>query len=208
MRVTDSVRSGRSPPAILMVPGWSDTSRALRPAQTFLLESGWPQSHVRAVTFRDPYGSNVNHADEIEEHLAELLLTSGEAAAAVVAHSMGGLALRRYLISRTPVRVHTAIFAGTPHRGTWAAYLAWGRGGAEMRPGSRFLEELARHPLPTSVRAICIRTPLDTRVIPGASAFLEGADCRLVRMPTHPRMLRHDGTLRLLRELLLEACRT
>jgi triacylglycerol esterase/lipase EstA (alpha/beta hydrolase family) len=45
---------------------------------------------------------------------------------------MGGLALRQYLTTTPRPRVQTAIFVGSPHYGTWMAYLAWGAAGAEM----------------------------------------------------------------------------
>lgn len=197
MRLRDRV------PPTLLVPGWSDGARALLRARDFLLAAGWPPSHVACVDFRDRYGSNVEHAEEIAAAIEALARGAGEPAVAVVAHSMGGLALRRYLAvaARPPVR--TAVFVGTPHRGTWAAWFAWGRGGTEMRPGSAFLRELNARPLPPTVRAVCIATPIDTRVLPGSSALLDGVEHHRARLPTHPRMLRHVPTLRLIRDLLL-----
>jgi pimeloyl-ACP methyl ester carboxylesterase len=194
----------RRPPPTLLVPGWSDTARAVRHARSFLLDSGWPESHVSCVEFRDRYGSNVEHAEELAAAIGRLQNSSGERSVAVVAHSMGGLALRLYL-GRIggAAPVNTAVFVATPHRGTWIAHLAWGAGGAEMRPGSGLLRDLARAALPGHVRAVCVRTPIDTRILPGSSAVLPGAPCHVVRLPTHPRMLRHRGTLHLIRDLLL-----
>ena len=74
-----------------------------------------------------------------------------------------------------------------------------------MRPGSEFLKALNATSLPPHVRAICLRTPIDTRIVPGQSAWLEDAACLTVRMPTHQRLLRHRGTLRLVRDLLLDS---
>jgi triacylglycerol lipase len=193
-------------PATLLVPGWSDTARSLAHARAFLLRAGWPQTHVGCVDFRDRHGSNIQHAAELEAALEQLLARTGAPSAALVAHSMGGLAVREYLgRAGDAAPVHAAVFVATPHRGTWAACFAWGRGGAEMRPGSQFLRRLATKKLPPHVRVTCIRTPIDTHVLPGSSAALPGADCRLVRLPTHPRMLRHGPTLRLIQELLTEA---
>jgi triacylglycerol lipase len=191
-------------PAALLVPGWSDTARRLSHARLFLLAAGWPETHVRCVEFRERHGSNVEHAEEIAAAVEELRRASGEAAVAVIAHSMGGLALRRYLATHPAPAVHTAIFAGTPHRGTWLAYLARGRGGTEMRPGSRFLRELAQQQVPGGVRAVCIRALIDTRVVPGRSALLDGASCHTIGLASHRRLLRHQAALRLIRDLLLE----
>jgi triacylglycerol lipase len=189
-------------PATLLVPGWSDTARELRHARDFLVAAGWPATHVQCIDFRDRYGSNVAHAEELAAAAAGLLEATGQKNVAVVAHSMGGLATRLYLDRVDAVPVHTAIFLATPHHGTWAAWLAWGGGAAEMRPGSAFLRDLAGRTVPAHIRVHCIRTAFDTRVIPGRSAFLEGSACHTVRTPAHPRMLRHGPTLHLVRELL------
>ena len=194
---------GSGYPAVLLVPGWSDTARTLRHCRRFLLENGWPETHVRCVDFRDRFGSNITHAEELQAAAAKLADSAAVTSVAVVAHSMGGLAVRYFLAHGGDARVHTAIFVGTPHAGTWAAYLAWGRGGREMRPGSAFLRSLNSYPLPPHVRAHCIRTPIDTRVLPGGSAWLAGTQCHLVRTPTHPRMLRHRPTMQLIQRLLL-----
>lgn len=189
---------------VLLVPGWSDTARVLRPCRDYLVSCGWPVDSVRSVTFGDRYGSNLEHAAEIAVAAEELSAATAAPKIAVIAHSMGGLALRKYLTDGGDARVHTAIFAGTPHRGTWLAWLAWGRGGAEMRPGSAFLQQLNATPVPPAVRTICLRSPIDTRIVPGDSAWLDGASCHTVRTPTHPRMLRHRPTLHLIRDLLLD----
>lgn len=191
-----------SPPPVLLIPGWSDTARQLRHCRAWLERAGWPAGHVHTMEFRDPCGSNVEHAFEIAEAVAALRALTGTDRVAAIAHSMGGLALRHHLVHGGADTVHTAVFAGTPHRGTWIAWLAWGRGGAEMRPGSEFLRELNTRPLPDTVRAVCLRTPLDTRVLPGGSAWLPGSECHTVRLPTHAGMLRHARTLQLIRRLL------
>ncbi|MEX1181913.1 MAG: alpha/beta fold hydrolase [Gemmatimonadota bacterium] len=182
-------------PAVLLVPGWSDTALRLRACSDYLVQSGWSAGHVRRLDFRDRFGSNVGHAEEVADAVAALSAATGQPRVAVVAHSMGGLALRRCLIDTNGSAVHTAVFVGTPHMGTLVAWAAWGRGGAEMRPGSEFLRDLNARSLPPTVRAVCLRTPIDTRVIPGSSAWLEGTECMTVRLPPHSRMLRHRPTL-------------
>jgi triacylglycerol esterase/lipase EstA (alpha/beta hydrolase family) len=199
-------RAVLGPPPTLLVPGYHDTPRALRHCNRQLIAWGWPPQHVRCLGFRDTHGSNLQHAVELRSAIDELSVATGAERIAVVAHSMGGLALREYLTTTPQPRVHTAIFVGTPHYGTWMAYLAWGAGGAEMRPRSEFLRALNARALPPSVRAHCISTAVDTRVVPGSSALLAGTQCHPTRLPTHPRMLRHGRTLRLIRDLLLQSC--
>jgi triacylglycerol esterase/lipase EstA (alpha/beta hydrolase family) len=195
------------PPPTLLVPGWHDTARALRHCNRQLVAWGWRSEHVRCLGFRDRHGSNLDHAHELRTAIETLCDDAGVEEVAVVAHSMGGLALRQCLTTTARPRVHTAVFVGTPHHGTWMAYLAWGAGGTEMRPRSRFLRELNARALPGGVRAHCISTAIDTRVVPGSSALLHDAHCHHVLLPTHPRMLRHGATLRLIRDLLLQSVR-
>lgn len=189
---------------MLLVPGWSDTARALRHAERYFREHGWAADHVRALSFRDRYGCNTEHAGEIAAAVEALAEQSGHTKVAIVAHSMGGLAVRRYLADSGGARVHTVVFAGTPHKGTWLAWLAWGRGAPQMRPGSRYLQELAHARLPEGVRVLCIRTPLDLRILPGRSAWLEGAPRAEVWALRHQWLLRSRRALDQIRELLLE----
>jgi pimeloyl-ACP methyl ester carboxylesterase len=206
-QIDETAGAGARPfafPPTLIVPGWHDDARVLVACRDRLVEWGWPPEHVSCLSFRDRHGSNVEHAAEIGVAVAALAASSGQASVAVVAHSMGGLAVRHYLTTGQEPPVHTAIFVASPHRGTWAAWLAWGRGGAEMRPGSAFLRALNTRPLPAGIRAHCISTPIDTRVLPGSSARLPGSRCHRVWMPRHQVMLKHAGTLRLIRQLLLD----
>lgn len=189
---------------VLLVPGWSDTDRALRHALRFLVEAGWPETYVSALRFRDRFGSNYEHAREIAAAAQRLLEDSGRDRIDLVAHSMGGLASRFFLHRLDGWRVcRRAVFLGSPHRGTWIAWLAWGAGGAEMRAGSPFLTEIAAcetEDLP--VEFFTVRTPLDLRIFPGHSAVLPRATNHRVWCPTHQALLRHRRTLDLVLRIL------
>lgn len=187
---------------VLLVPGWSDRARALHHLYEYLHLQGW--ATVRTLEFRDRYGSNHVHALEIAEALGALSeVATGRVD--IIAHSMGGLAVRRCL--RDPAqqrRVRRVIFLGTPHRGTWVAWLAWGDGGREMRPGSRFLRELNSEPLPPTVRALTLRAPFDVRVVPGSSAALPAVEHARIRFATHRSLLRSRAALQRVRDALLQ----
>jgi len=176
---------------VLLVPGWFDTARDLAALRIRLLAAGW--SHVEALTFEDPTGSNVEHAAEIERAITGLLAETGAEEVDVVAHSMGGLATRWYLRGREDAPVRRVVFMAAPHRGTLSAHLAWGEGRDEMMPESAFLDSLNAGPaLPDGVPAITIRTPIDTHVVPGESATLPGVPDHTVCCPTHQGLLRDD----------------
>lgn len=189
---------------VLLVPGWNDRAEDLVPLRRRFLEAGWPGERVLALEFEDPVGSNVEHAEEIAAAMDAFLERTGATAVDVVAHSMGGLAVRRYLLEGSP-RIRKVVFLGTPHRGTVTAYLAWGEGGEEMQPGTEFLMDLNREFLPhRNVRTMAIRTPMDLRVIPGESAELPGAVNREVCCPTHRGLIDDPETFQLVRGFLDE----
>jgi pimeloyl-ACP methyl ester carboxylesterase len=187
---------------VLLVPGWKDRARVLAPLARFLSSSGWPDGSVRAIEFRDPFGSNIAHAEELAHAIAELRRHTGTTHVDVVAHSMGGLAFRYFLkeagadhgIART-------VFLATPHAGTLAAWLAFGGSRQELLPGSAFLNALG--PLPPGVRAVCIHTPWDLRVLPRRSAVLDGVEAVRVDRVTHRGMLRNIRVHTVIRSALL-----
>jgi triacylglycerol lipase len=178
---------------VLLVPGWLDTGRELAALRIRLLTAGWPATHVEAITFAEPTGSNRSHAEELDSAVNALLQQSGAERVDIVAHSMGGLATRWYLLTRPDAPVRRAVFIASPHRGTLSAHLAWGGGRDEMMPDSPFLDSLnSAAPVPQRVEVITIRTSVDTHVVPGESATLPGvADHRLC-CPTHAGLLRDD----------------
>jgi triacylglycerol lipase len=171
---------------VLLVPGWSDRPRVLRRLLGRFIQAGWAHDAVTVVAFRDRYGSNVQHGAEVAAALDALLERCGERVADVVAHSMGGLAVRHYLARSAGHGVRRTIFLGTPHAGTWAALLAWGGGRREMLPGSEFLRTLP----PPCVACATIRATLDLRIFPGSSARLPGAPDVLLKWATHQGLLR------------------
>lgn len=188
----------------MLVPGWSDTARSLRPMARHLVEAGWSEAHVRTLGFRDRFGSNIAHAEEIAAAARELRSASRDGRIHVVAHSMGGLAVRWWMARMGGHEaVRRAVFLGTPHRGTLAAWVAWGRGAPEMRAGSRFLQELHEHwqQLP-ACDVISVSTPFDLRIFPGTSARLERARHYETRCLTHHRLLRDRRVFALLSEHL------
>jgi triacylglycerol lipase len=186
---------------VLLVPGWLDTARDLAALRIRFIAAGW--SHVETLTFRDPAGSNREHALEIDSAVTRMLADTGAEEIDIVAHSMGGLATRWYLLTHDPAPVRRAAFLGSPHQGTLTAHLAWGAGGDEMTPGSDFLEALNEAPpVPEGVGAITVRTPIDTRVVPGESATLPGIQDHTVCCPTHVGLIRDDGVFRIVLDFL------
>jgi triacylglycerol lipase len=191
---------------VLLVPGWSDRARRLNWLQREFIRGGWPSTHVDVVDFRDRFGSNIDHAAEIASAIEELRRKTGAERVDVVAHSMGGLALRYYLhFHAGSTKVRRVVFTGTPHRGTWMAYLGWGKGAREMRPGNPLLATLGGlPPVPPGIGALCIHTPLETRILPRSSALLSDSRHQRVWCASHPRLLRSRKVFAAIRDFLLE----
>jgi triacylglycerol lipase len=191
---------------VLLVPGWSDRAKRLSWLQREFIHAGWQPGHVGVVDFRDRFGSNIDHAAEIAAAIDELRKDTDAARVDVVAHSMGGLALRYYLhFHAGNSKVRRVVFTGTPHRGTWIAYLGWGKGAREMRPGTPLLATLSGLPaVPVGISALCIHTPLETRVLPQSSALLPDARHQRVWCSSHPRLLRSRKVFAAIRDFLLE----
>lgn len=188
---------------VLLVPGWSDGREELLPLRRRFLQSGWKADSLVAVEFDDPEGSNRDHAEELARAVERLRHETGAEQVDIVAHSMGGLAVRRFLLDGGAASVRRVVFLATPHRGTVSAHLAWGEGAREMEPGSRFLLELVRaRGVPRGVAAITIRTPLDLHVLPNENATLPGMPDLEVCCPTHAGLLDDEGTFGLIRRFL------
>lgn len=181
-----------TPVPVLLVPGWSDGPAELAPLRARFLEAGWDSAAVAVVEFRDPVGSNREHAREIAVAAAGLRAATGAPRIDVVAHSMGGLALRYHLRHRPSpeIDIRRVVFLATPHFGTYASVVAWGEGAREMVPGSDFLLTLMEgRPLPPEVDALTIRTPLDLHILPPESAVIPGVPDLQVCCPTHAGLL-------------------
>jgi triacylglycerol lipase len=187
-------RAVDSPIPVLLVPGWSEDGESLEALRQRFVDAGWKPEHVAIVDFRDPVGSNREHAREVALAAAALRESSKASAIDIVAHSMGGLAVRYHLRHR-PVGddVRRVVFLATPHFGTYSSLVAWGEGAREMMPGSDFLMTLMQgRPVPHGVDALTIRTPLDLHILPPESAMIPGVPDMLLCCPTHLGLL-NDG---------------
>lgn len=180
------------PAPVLLVHGWNAHARSMRFVAARLRGRGYAAESIMALEFTNTWGSNIDHAAEIAQAVGQLLDRTRAERIDIVAHSMGGLATRWFIARTRPVPpIRRIVFIATPHRGTWMSALAWGRSAPEMRPGSPFLEELARNPLPSAIETFTIRTRLETHVLPFRSARWSGARAdHLLSFPPHGFMLR------------------
>jgi hypothetical protein len=113
----------------------------------------------------------------------------------VVAHSMGGLAVRSWLgAQQADPQVHRIVTIGTPHRGTWLGRFGRTPNTRQMRAGSAWLRELAaREPAERYARFTCFYSHCDNIVFPPANATLPGAENRHLPGWSHVHLAFHPA---------------
>ncbi len=147
------------------------------------------QQPVVAVNLEPVFGSIDSYIPHIDAAVRQLELSTG-LAPVVVAHSMGGLALRRWWAEPgNDGRVHHAVTIGTPHHGTWLARFALSRNSSQMSQPSRWLQALAAsEPAGRAARFTCFYSHCDNIVFPPSTATLAGADNRHLPGVPHVHM--------------------
>jgi triacylglycerol lipase len=145
---------------------WNPWMTRLRSAQTPFV----------AVNLEPLFGSIDNYVAIIDQAVRRLQEATGQAPV-LVAHSMGGLAVRAWLAaSADDSRVHRVITIGTPHHGTWLARFGHTINGRQMCIASPWLDQLAqREPPERFAKFTCCYSHCDNIVFPAATATLQGA---------------------------------
>ena len=134
---------------VLLVNGYSDTEDTpwWDVLESYFHEVGYADEDVHRADLGDVPGTTVDSPTEYAKVLENRLeAISGEYGSEVdiVAHSMGGLD-SRWAIEKLDAAqyVDDLVTLGTPHQGTYVAYLgALTDGGRDMIPGSDFLTAL------------------------------------------------------------------
>jgi triacylglycerol esterase/lipase EstA (alpha/beta hydrolase family) len=145
-----------------------------------------------AVNLEPVFGSIDAYISRVESAVRRVEQATGRAPV-VVAHSMGGLALRRWRAEpRNADRVHHAITLGTPHHGTWLAKFGISPNTRQMRRGSAWLQALeALERGATWQSMTCYYSHCDNIVFPASTATLAGADNRHLTGVAHVHMVDH-----------------
>ncbi len=129
----------------------------------------------RVFTIDQPlYAPIDTMADLLAARIHEIQVKTGVARLTIIAHSMGGLIARAYLRKYSGARVNRLITLGSPHNGTFHAYLAQGTNGRQMRPGNAWLNELAQSRV--TVPFTSIYSVYDTMISPQDSSRLPEAN--------------------------------
>jgi triacylglycerol lipase len=139
-----------------------------------------------ALTLEPVFGSIDRYVRTLDDAIAQLQACTGHEPV-VVAHSMGGLAVRAWLRDcQAEQRVHSIVTIGTPHGGTWLADYGVSANTRQMRQSSKWLQALAAQETPERHALFtCFFGHCDNIVIPATTATLAGADNRHIPGVAH-----------------------
>lgn len=187
---------------VLLVHGYFCNRGLWAPWMRRFRERGLP---CMAPSFAPAFGRVEDWVPAIEAAVTALTRSTGRPPL-VVAHSMGGLAVRAWLASQrdadaADARVLHVLTIATPHQGTWMARFGYTPNARQMRPGHRWLTALAAAERPARrARFTCYFSQGDNIVFPAGLARLAGADNRHLAAVAHVAMVQHaavfDETLR------------
>ena len=177
-----AVAASDSPPGdqpVLLVNGYSDTEDTpwWDVLESYFHEAGYPDADVHRADLGDVPGTTVDSPTEYAKVVNERLEAISEEYGRdvdVVAHSMGGLD-SRWAIEKLDAAqyVDDLVTLGTPHQGTYVAYLgALTDGGRDMIPGSDFLTTLNDGTLAEGVEYLALWSSADELIDPDEYASL------------------------------------
>jgi triacylglycerol lipase len=186
---------------VLLVHGIDDTVALFRRMRLYL-ERGGLSVHALNLIPNNGTAGLAELAKQLDRHVRASFAT--DQAIDVVGFSMGGLVSRYYIQRLGGIhRVRRFVTIGTPHRGTWTAFLRANAGARDMRPGSPFLRDLNRDV--ETLDGICftsIWTPFDLMIVPSNSSRVPAGRSISVRTPAHPLLVRDPRVLRLILGIL------
>jgi pimeloyl-ACP methyl ester carboxylesterase len=145
-----------------------------------------------AVNLEPVFGSIDAYPGTIEGAVRRLEQATG-LSPLIVAHSMGGLAVRAWLhLHGGDARVSRVITIASPHAGTWLARFGVTVNARQMRVRSSWLLRLvALEPASRYRRFVCYYSHCDNIVLPASTATLPGADNRHVPGTAHVELVHH-----------------
>ena len=167
------------------------------------------ERHLRAALFTRLHTVNYNplrhSVPTLAAHLRARVETVRAATGAdrvhVIGHSLGGIILRWYVQELGgDEHVDVAVTMASPHEGTHAAWIGFGRTAVQLRPGSALVRRLRAAARPSSVRWVSVYSNLDMLVQPCTSAMLRVPALRatnvLAKDHGHMAMLLSPGVAR------------
>lgn len=196
-------------PPILLIHGFLGTRGSMYLLERRLIDDGFVvvSFNIGALNVRDIRRSAFMIHRKIERILAQ---TPGQKID-ILGHSMGGL-IGLYYVKKLggSARVRKLVMMGTPVRGTWIALAGvatlglWSTSSWQLIPRSRFLDELAQGPLPSTTEVHTIAAARDW-VVPIETTRLTGANATTVPLGHSSLVVSEDVYKRLVALLRRDA---
>jgi triacylglycerol lipase len=151
---------------------------------------------VYTLNYGPMFASAEHFASQLAARIAAVRAATGAERVVLVGHSLGGLVARAYLRRFGSAQVSRLITVGTPHQGSYFAWLFPGWCLAQMRPGNAWLVTLNRDEgASLRVPTTALWSRHDTMVAPQASAMLGGAENVALLGIGHNALLRDRGVM-------------
>ena len=148
-----------------------------------------------AVNLEPVFGSIDSYTD-IVNHAVSALEEATGLPPVIVAHSMGGLAVRAWIAHGNELRFHRVVTVASPHQGTGIARRGFSANTRQMGIRSQWLESLRlRESLSIFRRFTCFWSHCDNIVFPTANATLPDADNRHLPATPHVQMVFHPSVI-------------
>lgn len=164
----------------------------------------WGVPHV-GLSLEPCFGSIDEYVGAIERAVAELLERTGQPPL-VVAHSMGGLAVRAWLRRCGPqglAQVWRVVTLATPHSGTALVRFGIATNVGQMAPDSNWVTRLAEtEPEQAARQFVCLYSRCDNVVFPTRRARLKGSRCIEIPACAHVQMVDHPQVLDIVKQML------
>jgi pimeloyl-ACP methyl ester carboxylesterase len=189
----DGVMASPGRRGVLLIHGFVCNRGLWNPWMRQLRRAGTP---FMAINLEPVLGPIDRYVQCIEVAVAQIEHAT-QRAPIIVAHSMGGLAVRAWLRAHSAdSRVHSVVTIGTPHAGTSMARFALSENTRQMREGNRWLLDLAASE--TRMRRklfTCYFGHCDNIVFPACNATLEDATNHHVPGVAHVDLAFHQPIL-------------
>jgi len=202
-RIPDRASASASRRGVVLVHGFFCNRGLWNPWLTRLSREQVP---FVAVNLEPVFGEIDQYRDAIATAVERLTRTTS-LAPIVVAHSMGGLAVRAWLAAAEDASaVHRVVTIASPHCGTRLARHSFAANVASMRIDSPWLKSLwSRERASTRAKFVCFWSHCDNIVFPTRSATLPEADNRHLRATAHVEMALHPDVIGAVLQLVNEA---
>lgn len=182
---------GQGRRGVLLVHGFVCNRGLWNPWMARLRAQGVP---FVAVNLEPPFGSIDAYADTLQQAAQRLHAATGTAPL-MVAHSMGGLAVRAWWRAHPQAQApHHVVTIGTPHQGTWLGRYGQTTNTRQMRWQGAWVRQLAAaEPAARAAHFTCFYSHCDNIVFPPAAATLAGADNRHLPGWSHVHLAYHPA---------------